>query len=97
MPGVLGWRWPGSKYWGRNRCSIFCTYPGIEMETVLLGRSNAMVMPNEVSVTERSNFEFVFMFFKRLYKVICVGLCTETYSKIIDDEAEHDVARGVPE
>jgi hypothetical protein len=51
----------------------------------------------EVSVTERSNFEFVFMFFKRLDKVICVGLCTETYSKIIDDEAEHDVARGVPE
>ena len=51
----------------------------------------------EVSVAEWSNLEFVFMFFKRLYKVICVGLCPETYSEIIDDEAEHDVSRGVPE
>jgi hypothetical protein len=36
------------------------------------------------------------MFFKRLYKVICVGLCPEPYSEIIDDEAEHDVSRAVP-
>ena len=36
------------------------------------------------------------MFFKRLYKVVCVGLVPETYSEIIDDEAEHDVSRAVP-
>ncbi len=36
------------------------------------------------------------MFFKRLYKVICVELCFESYSKVIHDEAEHDVSRAVP-
>jgi hypothetical protein len=35
------------------------------------------------------------MFLKRLYKVVCVGLVPETYSEVIDDEAEHDVARAV--
>jgi hypothetical protein len=50
----------------------------------------------EVSVAEWSNFEFVFMVFKRLYKVICVGLCPETHSDIIDDEAEHDVSPAMP-
>jgi hypothetical protein len=35
------------------------------------------------------------MFFKRLYKVIGVGLGFESYSEVVDDEAEHDVSSVV--
>jgi hypothetical protein len=27
-----------------------------------------------------------------MYKMICVGLGFESYSKVVDDEAEHDVS-----